>query len=389
VKHQADVETGHRMTETTTSTEGAAGVHVSIGIIAWNEERNIGRTLESLFQQSLFERLASRGLRCEILCLANGCTDRTWEIATKIFEGQSRTHSFRTAFTCRALDIKERGKNNAWNLFVHNLSAPEARHLILMDADILIDGPNTLTNMVATLEEKAGACVATDTPRKHIVSKPERTFMERLSLLASQMTQAGEGQLCGQLYCIRSEVARRIYLPKDLAACEDGFIKAIVCTDFLTTSLVPSRILPAAEASHTFEAYTSIRAILKNQKRQMIGQAIVHILVDDYLKTLSVSERINLARTLQEKDKTDPFWLKRLIGEHLRQTRFFWRLIPGITGLRFQRLARLRGAKRIACIPAALAGFLVSMVSCFMARTFLMEGQTRYWPHAKSPGGSS
>jgi hypothetical protein len=389
VKNQADVETGQRMTETRTSTERADGVHVSIGIIAWNEERNIGRTLESLFQQSLFQRLSSRNLRCEILCLANGCTDRTREIATRIFEAQSQAHSFRRAFVCRVLDIRERGKNNTWNQFVHSHSAPEAQLLILMDADILIDGPNTLANMAATLEEQVSACVATDRPCKKIVSKRKRSFMERLSLMASQMTQAGEAQLCGQLYCIRSEVARRIYLPKDLAACEDGFIKAIVCTDFLTTQLVPGRILLACEASHTFEAYTSIRAILKNQKRQMIGQAIVHILVDDYLKTLSLSERLDLARTLQEKDKTDPFWLKRLIGEHLRRTRFFWRLIPGIAGLRFKRLARLRGVRRVACVPAALAGFLVSMVSCFRARTFLMEGQTQYWPHAKSSGADS
>ncbi|MDB6108591.1 MAG: hypothetical protein JWR69_341 [Pedosphaera sp.] len=377
------------MSGLTTSTKRAGGTHISIGIIAWNEERNIQHTLESLFQQSLFEILSGRDLRCEILCLANGCTDQTREIAAAVLAEQSEHHPFRQAFVCRALDIREQGKNNAWNLFVHNFSAPEARHLVLMDADIVINHPRTLANMVATLEENPAACVATDQPCKHIAAKSDVSLMERFSLLASQLTQAGEGQLCGQLYCIRAEVARRIYLPKDLAACEDGFIKAIVCTSFLTTESVPSRILRAPEASHTFEAYTSIRAILKNQKRQMIGQAIVHILVDDYLTTLSRAERFDLARTLREKDTNDPFWLKRLIGEHLRRTRFFWRLIPGFASLRFKRLARLRGWNKIICFPAAFAGLLVAMVSCFRARGFLEQGQTQYWPHAKSSGANS
>ena len=58
----------------------------------------------------------------------------------------------------------------------------------------------------------------------------------------SEMTRAAHGQLCAQLYCIRAEVARNIYLPKDLAACEDGFIKALVCTDFLTHEVKPERV---------------------------------------------------------------------------------------------------------------------------------------------------
>ena len=60
------------------------------------------------------------------------------------------------------------------------------------------------------------------------------------------MTGSASAQLCGQLYCIRAEVARNIYLPKDLCACDDGFIKALVCTDFLTqaaaTLAAPSAI---------------------------------------------------------------------------------------------------------------------------------------------------
>jgi hypothetical protein len=194
------------------------------------------------------------------------------------------------------------------------------------------------------------------------------------------MTRAARGQLCGQLYCIRSEVARNIYLPKDLAACEDGFVKALVCTDFLRHAVWPGRIQLVKEAAHTFEAYTKPASIFKNQKRQMIGQTIVHVLVDDYLKKLPLSQRAKLADTLRAKEQTDPAWLKQLIAEHIARTRFFWRLYPGMLTHRFQRLASLSAMKKLICFPAALAGFCVTLISGMMAHATLKSGCTNYWP---------
>src|SRR5258708_23996757 len=92
-------------------------MRISIGILAWNEEEAIGPALASLFRQSLFAELKQRQARCEIVCVANGCTDRTAAVATEIFQHQSLAHSFNDAFSCRSLHVPERGKNNACNLF--------------------------------------------------------------------------------------------------------------------------------------------------------------------------------------------------------------------------------------------------------------------------------
>jgi hypothetical protein len=376
------------MTQPIASTGKPGRIYLSIGIIAWNEERNIARMLDSLFRQSLFERLSGRGFKAQIVCAANGCADRTVEIATEVFERQSCEHPFRDAFECRALDIRDRGKVNAWNTFVHKESSPDAQYLLMMDADILIDNLNTLASMVFTLEENPMAWVTTDEPRKHFALKARKSLREALSLVVSDLTRAGQAQLCGQLYCIRSSVARRIFLPRDIGALEDGFIKAMVCTDFLTEEINPNRIVQAPDASHIFEAYATARTVLKNQKRQMIGQTVLHILVDDYLRTLSKDQRLNLARTLEELDRDDPNWVKRLIAEHLARTRFFWRLIPGAASLRFRRLARLRGLQRIGCFPAAVVGFAFSMAGMYLARRALKAGHTQYWPHSKSGGAT-
>jgi hypothetical protein len=151
----------------------------------------------------------------------------------------------------------------------------------------------------------------------------------------------------------------------------------------------PARIRVADGAEHIFEAYTSPAAILRNQKRQVIGQTIVHILVDWYLKGLPLTERRQLGAVVRARESADPFWLKRLITEHLRRTRYFWRLYPGLVTVRFQRLKGMSLPKRLACLPAAFVATLATVFSSFLAYRALKTGCTDYWPKAKRFGLSS
>src|SRR6267378_951369 len=72
---------------------------VCIGIFAWNEERVIGSTLESLFRQTIFQEFALRGWTCEVVTVVNGCSDATPQIAEQIFSAQRVAHPFRDAFS--------------------------------------------------------------------------------------------------------------------------------------------------------------------------------------------------------------------------------------------------------------------------------------------------
>jgi len=209
-----------------------------------------------------------------------------------------------------------------------------------------------------------------------------------LSLAMSQMTRAAEGQLCAQLYCMRAPFARNLYLPRDLGACEDGFIKAVACTDFFTHEIFQERIQIVPGAEHTFEAYTSPFAVLRNQKRQIIGQTILHVLLDDHFKKLTREERANLGETLKRHEEADRFWIKRLIAEHLKRTRFFWELYPGLLTIRWKRLKNLNWWKRLVCFPAAFGSVVVAFIASFMAWQALKKGGTEYWPNksGNSPG---
>lgn len=353
---------------------------VSIGLLARNEAARIPATIGSLFGQTLFAELDRRGLRAEIWCVANACTDDTAAVATRLFRAQSAGHPHAGAFVARAVAVTTPGKMNAWNVFVHELTHADSKCLLLLDADIRLGEPATLWNLVRGLEEHPEAHVTVGTPLKDIGLKPATSFRERLSLATSRLTQSPGGQLTGQLYCIRAEIARRIRLPRELAACEDGFIKCLVCTDQLRRESRADRIRHVPDASHIFEAYTTAGAILRNQKRQMIGQTFVHVLIDKHLPALCARLEAGPGEVIRHLDETEPGWLPRLVAGHLREARHCWRLFPRAASFRLRRWAGLPAGQRIRHLPAALVGAGVTLLAAWLAFRALRRGTMSYWP---------
>src|SRR4029077_14076402 len=99
-----------------------------------------------------------------------------------------RDHPARLGLRARVAVIPEPGRNNAWNRFVHEFSAREARYLSLMDADILFDRTDTLELVLEELERNPHLGGASDWPCKNIAKKKHPSFRERLSLSMSDMT---------------------------------------------------------------------------------------------------------------------------------------------------------------------------------------------------------
>ena len=358
-----------------------SAVCFSLGILAWNEEKSIGKVLDSLFQQSVFQRLAARGERCEIVLVANGCTDGTVSVAKAKFDLMRAEHPYAQVINARVLNIEEPGRNKAWNRFVHEDSARDSKFIFSMDADIIFKHRDTLYNMFATLEDQPYAIASSDVQYKDIVFKENKSLFDRLSLATSNMTNTSGGRLCGQLYCLRTSAARQLYRPRDLGANDDGFFKAVLATNFFEHELDNRRIALARDAGHVFEAYVSPRDIMKNQMRQMIGQTTVYVLVE-YLKSLPAAERKNLAVHLRRREGEDPEWLRKLLAAHISKARFSWQLFPGILSFRFRRLAILKGLRKITHAPAAVAGFFVTLLACHQAHKFMKKGQLYYWPKA-------
>jgi glycosyltransferase involved in cell wall biosynthesis len=354
-------------------------VTLSIGIMAWNEETSIGPMLASLFQQSVFAQLAARRERCEVICLANGCTDRTVAIAEEICARVEREHPARPGLSARVADIRQPGRNHAWNCFVHEFSAREAKFISLMDADIIFNRPDTVQRVLAELERNPRLGGASDWPCKNIVGKSRHSMRERLSLATSDMTGEIAGRLNGMMYCLRADIARNIYLPRDLGATDDGFFKTIICTDFLCAPLDTTKVVSVPGATHLYEPYLSFRDVLNNQKRQMIGQTTLYVIFE-HLRALPETERAHLAATMREHEARDPDWLKKLIDAHVARVRYFWRLFPGLLAFRWRRLGQLRGFRRVTHFPAAAAGFFITLIASWQAARFLRRGIVPFWP---------
>jgi glycosyltransferase involved in cell wall biosynthesis len=359
-------------------------VALSIGIIAGNEEDSIRETLESLFRQSVFERLCIRHQVCEVIVVAQGCTDRTIAVARGLFDKLEREHDWSDGFNARVIEVPEPGRANAWNRFVHEFSAVEARFLVSMDSHIAFHHRDTVFNLMAVLERKPHVPASTGRQCKSLLFKERQTLAERLSLAASAIGGSEAGRICSQLYCLRANVARNLFLPRALEATEDGFIKEMVCTEFLTRESDPARVVLAPDAAHIFDACIRPREVLNQWQRQMIGQTAVHVLVE-YLKTLPWQEQVNLADTLRRHEARDPDWLKKLLAAHLHHRPFFWQLFPGILSFRFKRLGRLPGLRKLTHVPAALAGWMVTLIACARASSVLHRAMIQDVAQAKSP----
>jgi glycosyltransferase involved in cell wall biosynthesis len=343
---------------------------ISIGILAWNEEESIGMALQSLFEQTLIHELADHAEdQLEIVVVPNGCSDHTDEKAAEALR-TGATSRPADRFSWRVESLREAGKVNAWNQFVHQFSNQAADYVFLMDADISFTHPDTLKNMVQALIQNPQAEASTDLPQKHILFKSRKTLGDRLSLAIGQITQSAPAQLTGQLYCARGRMLRRIHMPLGLMV-EDGFLKHMMCTHLFTQPSDTQRIIRAPNASHVFEAYFRIMDIFNNQRRQQIGHCI-HTYLRDYLK--SASGKMDAGELIAENNARDPDWFRTMIRERVQQGGW-WVIYPGALGVRFKRLRNLSPAQALLRLPVAIVAFLMDVVVLVAANRRLRSGQ--------------
>jgi biofilm PGA synthesis N-glycosyltransferase PgaC len=108
----------------------------SIGIMAYNEEANIERTLQSVLEQQ------GPSIRIEeVIVVASGCTDRTVPIVSAMAQKELRIR----------LCVQERreGKASAINLFLKEARSPI---LVLLGADV-IPGDSAIENLCAPFKD--------------------------------------------------------------------------------------------------------------------------------------------------------------------------------------------------------------------------------------------
>jgi glycosyltransferase involved in cell wall biosynthesis len=351
---------------------------IALGIVAYNEQEYIGKTIASLYGQTLFGTAA---LQCgvdqiQLVCVPNGCTDNTADQARAALKAcpAGVPDPLRVSASVHELAVGD--KSNAWDVFVHELADPDADYIGLMDSDIEFGSTRTLENMVRLLNQQPEVKVATDRPIKVIPERHRGTITAWLSGLSSSVAGLGDGsRLCGQLYLARGECLRSIWIPPGLTV-EDGFIRACVVTGGFRHPDRPSLVRCAADADHTFEGNATLPDLVRHSKQVMIG-TVINSMLFSYL--WANGQRDSVKGLLKPLHDANPHWFREFVeNEVRRQGR--WVIPSPIMHKWLLRLSAYPPSKKVIWFPLALVGWLFDLYVSFLSnRSFRRGDAIGYW----------
>jgi glycosyltransferase involved in cell wall biosynthesis len=350
-------------------------LHITIGILAHNEREMIGRTIRSLFEQSVFSGAGATlpDVLWEIVAVPNGCKDDTHAQAEQALRAAC-ANSKSAGVSWRVVSLERAGKSHAWNKLVHEIAAPQTDAFVMIDADIELGHPDTIANSVQRLRTDEHAWTVVDLPLKDFHRKQRHTLLERLSMRVSKTRLADSAPgISGQFYVMPAARMRSIWMPVDLSV-EDGFLHAMVITDGFRQQPDYSRVVRADNASHYYEGLTRVRDIVKHEVRIMIGTVLNAYLCWDVLLFMTLRHGPGAGEIVRELNAQDPNWYRRMMANQIE--------IRGLWAIRSKRLwHRLPGwwalppAKRIVELPSTLALSLFDAGVMLLANRRLVSGR--------------
>ena len=275
---------------------------ISIGILAYNEERFIESTVASLMRQTVF---ADAETEKEIILVANGCIDRTAAVADAALKAALGAPNLRA----EVLELAEPGKANAWNVFIHEASAKDTDYFVLLDADIEFERDDAISRLIQHLEEKPEIEIAPDQPVKKFRSKG---FFAVLIRAMQKTGSDGDTALSGQLYAARAKTLRSIVLPRGLVV-EDGFLRAMTLTGSFTHPEERARICRAPAVRHFYAPYESLSGVYRYERRQAAGTAINRLVYREIQRWRK--DGLDPAAEIARRNEQDPGWLEGVIAK--------------------------------------------------------------------------
>jgi glycosyltransferase involved in cell wall biosynthesis len=208
-------------------------------VLAHNEERHIGRCLESIFA-------ADPGAPLQVYVMANGCSDRTEDIVRQHAARDPRVH---------LVSIKLGDKCNAWNVFIHETVPAECAGndiYFFMDGDAQVT-TGSFSAMERVLRQDQNANAVGAPPASGRSMKHDRDELLR------------DRGLVANLYALRGSFVDRcrkigVRIPLRLEG-DDGLIGALVRWDLNPKNPMDAKyIAPCPEAGFIFESF-SLRSL--------------------------------------------------------------------------------------------------------------------------------
>ena len=195
-------------------------IRCSVGITAYNEEANIGRLLQAILDQRLYEVEIT-----EIIVVASGCTDRTEEIVRDYMERDERIRLY--------IQEKREGKTSAINVFL----AHAREKICVLESGDTLPREDTVDSLVRMFHDPA---VGMTGAQKVAVNTPDH-IVGLLSHLRLKM----EHQLCLEIPRLGEMIAfRKIFdqLPPDVAM-DEAFVEAFVIRRGMQVRYAPDAVV--------------------------------------------------------------------------------------------------------------------------------------------------
>lgn len=233
---------------------------INVGILAYNEEKNIRACIESV-------DACLDGLNGKIWVIVNGSTDATADIVRSIMAENSRVG-------IRELAVGD--KSNAWNEFIHELGDDAAEFHVLIDGDVRIL-PGSLQAMSQAFAQYPDALAASAVPHGGRTSAEWRTRILR------------EHGLPGNFYALSQATVRRLRqqnfrFPFGMIG-DDTFLLWILRRNF-DPRATPRKewIRPVADAGFEYDSFEmtigGVRAHVRRLSRYAVRDVEVKLLID-------------------------------------------------------------------------------------------------------------
>ena len=195
-------------------------IKCSVGITAYNEEANIGRLLQAMIDQRLYEVEIT-----EIIVIASGCTDRTEDIVREYMEVDPRIQ----------LHVQERreGKTSAINVFLKHAK----EKICVLESGDTLPREDTIEKMVIMFRDPA---VGMTGAQKVAVNTPDHV-VGVLSHLRLQM----EHQLCLEIPRLGELIAfRKVFdqMPPEVAM-DEAFVEAFIIRRGMQVRYAPDAVV--------------------------------------------------------------------------------------------------------------------------------------------------
>jgi cellulose synthase/poly-beta-1,6-N-acetylglucosamine synthase-like glycosyltransferase len=195
-------------------------IKCSVGITAYNEEANIGRLLQAMIDQRLYEVEIT-----EIIVVASGCTDRTEEIVREYMEREPRIQLY--------VQEQREGKTSAINVFLKHSS----EKICVLESGDTLPREDTVENMVSMFRDPG---VGMTGAQKVAVNTPDH-IVGVLSHLRLKM----EHQLCLEIPRLGELIAfRKVFdqIPPDVAM-DEAFVEALIIRRGMQVRYAPDAVV--------------------------------------------------------------------------------------------------------------------------------------------------